>query len=120
MSKVTSGTTIGPTFRAWVQPRTNLKISPYKLMFGKPYQISTFPGSMEQTGKQEINEYLISLGQVLNQLKKTKLKNEYVILSEPLTLDTPAHRHLPGGSVYVKAWSSEPSQDKWKLQDLGN
>lgn len=43
-----------------VQPQTNLRVSPYELMFGRPYSVTTFPGS------EEMEQYLISLGKSLN------------------------------------------------------
>lgn len=68
-----------------VHPQKNLNVSPYELIFGRLYSVATFPESKEQTGNQEMEQYLISLGKSLNELKK------FIILSETLTLDTPVH-----------------------------
>ncbi|KAK4810680.1 hypothetical protein QYF61_007480 [Mycteria americana] len=43
----------------------------------------------------------------------TKLQR-HIVLTGPLTLDTPVHRYQQGDFVYVKTWSSEPLQEKWK------
>lgn len=49
-----------------MQPRTNLKVSPYELMFGRPYSVATFPESTpvseEQIWNQETEQYLVLLG----------------------------------------------------------
>lgn len=62
-----------------IQPQTNLKVSRYELVFGKPYSVAAFPGSKEQIENQEIEQYLVSLGKSLNELKR------FIILTEPVT-----------------------------------
>lgn len=63
---------------------------------------------MEQVGWQEIDNELISLGQILH------LRKADIILPEPVTLYTWAHSHLSGDYVYMKTWNPEPLQEKRK------
>ncbi|KAF4804351.1 hypothetical protein TURU_008639 [Turdus rufiventris] len=39
---------------------------------------------------------------------------EYILLSRPIGLDTPAYPFQPGDWVYVKWWDSDPLQAKWR------
>lgn len=56
--------------RIRVNSQTNLRVSPYELMFGGPYSVTTFPGSKEQIWNQEVEQCLVSLGKSLNELKR--------------------------------------------------
>ncbi|KAK4828092.1 hypothetical protein QYF61_023152 [Mycteria americana] len=94
--------------RIRIQPRSRNKISPHEIIYGKPYQAPLIPGEIHVKGRTDLKLYLISLGKVLAALQR------YIVLTGPLTLDTPAHRYQPGDSVYIKTWNSEPLQEKWK------
>ncbi|KAK4811227.1 hypothetical protein QYF61_022124, partial [Mycteria americana] len=91
-----------------IQPRSKDGISPYEILYGKPYQIPWIPGEIRGIGETNLKMYLISLGKTLTKLWR------HIVLNGPLTLDTPVHRYQPGDFVYVKTWSSEPLQEKWK------
>lgn len=95
-----------------VQPQTNLKVSLHQLMFGRSYSAATFSGSEEQIGNWEIEQYLILLGKPLNEQKR------FVILSEPLTLDTPVHSFQPEDHIPIQIWKSKPLQEQWKGPSL--
>ncbi|KAK4807168.1 hypothetical protein QYF61_024288 [Mycteria americana] len=94
--------------RIRIQPRSRNKISLYEIIYGKPYQAPLIPGEIHVKGRTDLKLYLISLGKALAALRR------YIVLTGPLTLDTPAHRYQPGDSVYIKTWNSEPLQEKWK------
>ncbi|KAK4810609.1 hypothetical protein QYF61_007346 [Mycteria americana] len=94
--------------RIRIQPRSKDGISPREILYGKPYQILWIPGEIRGIGETNLKMYLISLGKTLTKLRR------HIVLTGPLTLDTPVHWYQPGDFVYVKTWSSEPLQEKWK------
>lgn len=77
-------------------------------MLGRLYSVATFSGSEEEIGNQEIEKYFISSGKSLNELKR------FIILSEPLTLDTPVHSFQPGDHIHIKTGKSEALQERGK------
>ena len=94
--------------RIRIQPKGKYRLSPYELMYGRPYQSPGLPGELKVKGEQNVFNYLISLGKVLHELKG------YVVLNKSLSLDSPAHPFQPGDWVYLKSWTEEPLQEKWK------
>lgn len=51
--------------RIRIQPTTKDKISPYEVLYGKPYQVPLIPGEVNVGGETDLKLYLISLGKVL-------------------------------------------------------
>lgn len=94
--------------RIRVQPGGRQRLSPYELLYGRPYQTPGLPGEMTIQGESDVIHYLIALGKVLQEL------NKYVVMNKSLNLDLPAHPFQPGDWVYLKSWTSEPLQEKWK------
>lgn len=91
-----------------MQPRGRRRLSPYELFYGRPYQTPGLPGEMRTQGESDVIHYLIALGKVLQEL------NKYAVMNKSLNLDLPAHPFQPGDWVYLKSWTSEPRQEKWK------
>lgn len=71
--------------RIRIQPRSKDGVSPYEILYGKPYQTPLIPGDMRVTGEIDLKTYLISLGKTLEALRR------YIVLTRPLALDTPVH-----------------------------
>ena len=63
---------------------------------------------MRIQGESDVANYLIALGKTLQEL------DMYVVLNKSLNLDSPAHPFQPGDWVYLKSWTLEPLQEKWK------
>lgn len=83
-------------------------MSPFEIMYGKPYQVTETGVNLEILGKHYLEEYVISLGKVLSSLHR------YGTVSAPLSLDVPVHQYRPGDWVYLRTWSDEPLKEKWK------
>lgn len=63
---------------------------------------------MRIQGESDVANYLIALGKTLQELDMC------VVLNKSLNLDSPAHPFQPEDWVYLKSWTSEPLQEKWK------
>ncbi|XP_031961069.1 transmembrane protein 60 isoform X1 [Corvus moneduloides] len=80
----------------WVQAlpiallRICIQLRPYEILYGRPYQNPHVPGEIHMRGKLDLQRYLMPLGSTLQ-----KLQN-YIMLSRPIGLDTPAHPFQPG------------------------
>ncbi|XP_068856736.1 uncharacterized protein [Aphelocoma coerulescens] len=57
---------------------------------------------------------LIALTRALDLSEGKKKLQNYIVLSRPIGLDTPAHPFQPGDWVDVKWWDSDPLQAKWR------
>ncbi|KAF4794033.1 putative protein YagA-like protein [Turdus rufiventris] len=71
-------------------------ISPYEILYGRPYQIPHIQGEIHMKGKFDLQRCLMALGSTLQ-----KLQN-HMELSRPIGLDIPAHPFQPGNWVYMK------------------
>jgi len=94
--------------RIRIQPRSKDGVSPYEILYGKPYQTPLIPGDIKITRETDLKMYLVSLGKTLEALRK------YIVLTKSLALDTPVHQYQPGDFMYIRTWNSEPLQKKWK------
>lgn len=94
--------------RTRIQPSSKEKVSPFEILYGRPYQSVMVPGENHVIGDHHLKEYVISLGKTLASLHK------FVVLASPVPLDIQVHPHQPGDWVYVRSWSEEPLQPKWK------
>ena len=83
-------------------------VSPYEILYGKPYESPNSVVGMCIKGKHDLYQYLISLGCTLTALRS------FLVWNRPLTLENPIHDFQPGDYVYVKTWTSEPLQERWK------
>ncbi|XP_010576473.1 PREDICTED: uncharacterized protein LOC104838433 [Haliaeetus leucocephalus] len=94
--------------RIRVQPKSGTSVSPYELLYGKPYESPEPNPNMHVKGKQDVYNYLLSLGKTLTAIWRA------VVWNRPLSLEAPVHDFQPGDYVYVKTWASEPLQERWK------
>jgi len=56
--------------RIRVKPRSKEGISPFEILFGRPYQLSYQAGDMVQIGEGYLQEYLLALGKQINNVQK--------------------------------------------------
>jgi len=82
--------------RIRIQPRSKDGVSPYEILYGRPYQTPLIPVDMKIAGETDFKMYLISLGKSLEALRKC------IVLTRSLALDTPVHQYQPGDFVYIK------------------
>lgn len=94
--------------RIRVQPKSGTSVSPYELLYGKPYESPEPNPNMHVKGKQDVYNYLLSLGKTLTVIQRA------VVWNRPLSLEALVHDFQPGNYVYVKTWASEPLQERWK------
>ena len=94
--------------RIRVQPKSGTSVSPYELLYGKPYESPEPNPNIHVKGRQDVYNYLLSLGKTLAAIWRA------VIWNRPLSLENSVHDFQPGDYVYVKTWTSEPLQEHWK------
>jgi len=93
--------------RIRVKPRSKEGISPFEILFGRPYQLSYQGENMVQIGEGYLQEYLIALGKQINNVQKLVLE------ARGRGLDQPIHLIKPGDWVFVKTLSGDPLGEKW-------
>ncbi|XP_064557197.1 protein NYNRIN-like, partial [Zonotrichia leucophrys gambelii] len=93
--------------RIRIKPREKAGVSPYEILYGKPYHATVLKGEVHASGDQAIAEYVMSLNKILNSLRNTLQWNK------PLTLENSVHDIQPGDQVYVKKWITDPLRESW-------
>jgi len=93
--------------RIRVKPRNKEGISPFEILFGRPYQLSYQGEDMVQMGEGYLHKYLIALGKQISNIQKL------VLGTRGRGLDQPIHMIKPGDWVFVKTLSSDPLGEKW-------
>ncbi|XP_059701590.1 uncharacterized protein LOC132326881 [Haemorhous mexicanus] len=91
----------------WIKPRERLGVSPYEILYGKPYHATVLKGDLHVQGDQVIFNYVMSLNRTLNSLRGALQWNR------PLPLENPVHDIQPGDRVYVKNWFMDPLKETW-------
>lgn len=97
--------------RIRITPLVREGISPFEILYGKPYPINEVGSQTDQIhvkGEGILKDYLLSLSQVLSSLHR------YLNQRAPLPLDSPVHNFKPGDLVYIQTWKDEPLKEKWK------
>ena len=97
--------------RIRITPRAGEGISPFEILYGKPYPVNSMTGEGDQMhvkGEGMLADHLLSLSQTLPSLCR------YLNLQAPLPLDKPVHEFHPGDEVYLCTWKDEPLKEKWK------
>ncbi|KAK4810860.1 LOW QUALITY PROTEIN: hypothetical protein QYF61_008832 [Mycteria americana] len=82
-------------------------LSPFEILYGKPYQAKYQGEDLNQLGNNYLQNYVISLGKQLERINKT------VLGARAKGLDHPIHPFSPGDWVYVKNFSGDPLEEKW-------
>ncbi|KAK4811121.1 hypothetical protein QYF61_019752, partial [Mycteria americana] len=90
-----------------VKPRAKENLSPFEILYGRPYQAKYQGEDLNQLGNNYLQNYVISLGKQLEKINKT------VLGTRAKGLDHPIHLFSPGDWVYVKNFSGDPLEEKW-------
>lgn len=93
--------------RIRVKPRTKENLSPFEILYGRPYQFLFSGEDLTQLGSGYLCNYLIGLQKQLDQISKV------VSGTRARGLDQPIHPFKPGDYVYVKAFAGRPLEEKW-------
>ncbi|XP_030335442.1 uncharacterized protein LOC115605316, partial [Strigops habroptila] len=93
--------------RIRIKPRSGMMVSPYEILFGKPYEAPQPNPHVHIKGTQDVHNYVLSLSRTLIRLRSA------LIWNRPLSLETPVHEIEPGDQVYVRDWSEEPLKERW-------
>lgn len=93
--------------RIRIKPRSAMSVSPYEIMYGKPYESPEPNPNMHITGNQDVYNYVLSLGKTLAQLRSV------LVWNRPLSLENPVHDIQPGDRAYIKNWNEEPLKERW-------
>ncbi|XP_005534386.1 PREDICTED: uncharacterized protein LOC102107869 [Pseudopodoces humilis] len=93
--------------RIRIKPRERVGVSPYEILYGKPYHANVLKGDLHVQGDQTIFGYIMSLNKTLNALRGALQWNR------PMPLENPVHDIQPGDQVYVKNWSTHPLKETW-------
>lgn len=93
--------------RIKIKPRSEMSVSPYEILYEKPYESPEPNPNVHVTRKQEVYNYVLSLGKTLAWLQSI------LVWNRPITLENPVHDILPGDEVYIKNWNEEPLNEKW-------
>ncbi|XP_030367170.1 uncharacterized protein LOC115619267, partial [Strigops habroptila] len=93
--------------RIRIKPRSGMMVSPYEILFGKPYEAPQPNPHVHIKGTQDVHNYVLSLSRTLIRLCSA------LIWNRPLSLETPVHEIEPGDQVYVRDWSEEPLKERW-------
>lgn len=93
--------------RIRIKPRERLGVSPYEILYGKPYHATVLKGDPHIQGDQVIFNYVVSLNKILTALRGALQWNR------PLPLENPVHNIQSGDQVYVKNWYNDPLRESW-------
>ncbi|XP_059347584.1 protein NYNRIN-like [Ammospiza nelsoni] len=95
--------------RLRVKPRSKEKLSPFEILYGRPYAMQVVNGdAIDQIGNQYIYDYVITVGKQFD-------KNATVVIGhQPKQPDCKLHPFNPGDWVYVKNLLGKPLQEKWE------
>ncbi|XP_059585997.1 uncharacterized protein LOC132251198 [Alligator mississippiensis] len=99
--------------RVRVAPHSKLGLSPFEIMYGKPYTLSLPMGTEQQLhvlGEGMIREYVWSLVSVLSSIHQ-QVRD---VLQSQDQSPAPENRLLPGSYALVKDWNEEPLRARWK------
>ncbi|RMB91351.1 hypothetical protein DUI87_32142 [Hirundo rustica rustica] len=86
--------------RIRARPRSDIGVSPYEMMFGLPFLLTSYSTGSYQNGEAIAREYLQTIGKTLENLQK----KGYIPQTSPL--DSKVHQINPGDWVLVKSWTS--------------
>lgn len=93
--------------RLRVKPRSKERLSPFEILYGRPYAMQTVNGdAIDQIGNQYIYDYVIMVGKQFD-------KNAAVMIDhQPTQPNCKLHPFNPGDWVYVKNLLGKPLQEK--------
>ena len=93
--------------RIRVKPRVKENLSPFEILYGRPYQFLFSGEDLTQLGSEYLYTYITELQKQLNKVHK------FVLGTRARGLDQPIHPFKPGDYVYIKIFSGQPLEEKW-------
>ncbi|NXP39175.1 TF211 protein, partial [Leiothrix lutea] len=84
--------------RIRVRPRSDIKVSPYEMMFGLPFLLTPYSAGDYLDGEAEAQNYIRTISNTLADPRKRGH------LPQASPLDTDLHQIKPGDWVFVKTW----------------
>lgn len=90
--------------RIRIKPRSKESLSPFEILYGRPYQFQFKGEDLNKLGENYLQRYMIALG---NQLSKIQ-KEVWGVRG----LDQPIHPFKPRDWVHAKALSGQPLEEK--------
>lgn len=86
--------------RIRTKPRTKLKLSPFEILYGRPYAVQEGTSPI-QVGEETLHKYIVALNKQLKEIEK------YVAGAQNRELNGPVHDVQPGDYVYVKSFAKK-------------
>lgn len=96
--------------RIRTQPRSDIGVSPYEMMFGLPYMTGTGETISYEGGEQQVRKYVQTIGKALQHLKAQGM------LSQTVPLDFQIHTCKAGDWVLIKKWKEQTLTPQWEGQ----
>lgn len=90
-----------------MKPRTRENLSPFEILYGRPYQAKYQGNDLSQLGNSYLQNYVISLRKQLEKI------NRNVLGTRAKGLDHLIHPFIPGDWIYVENFSGDPLGKKW-------
>ncbi|NXB12948.1 TF29 protein, partial [Cnemophilus loriae] len=84
--------------RVRTQPRADLGVSPYEMLFGLPFQVTQYEMATLEGGETTINRYINVIARTLEELRSRGL------IPQTTRLDFRIHNIQPGDWVLIKVW----------------
>ncbi|RMC04180.1 hypothetical protein DUI87_18999 [Hirundo rustica rustica] len=94
--------------RIRTQPRSDLGVSPYEMMFGLPFLTTQHENATYDVGEMSVKRYVNTIAKTLENLR---LKE---IIPQTTPLDFKIHNVHPGEWVLVKTWKEQSLTPQWE------
>ncbi|RMC22064.1 hypothetical protein DUI87_02935 [Hirundo rustica rustica] len=94
--------------RIRTQPRSDLGVSPYEMMFGLPFLTTQHENATYEVGEMSVKRYVNTIAKTLENLR---LKG---IIPQTTPLDFKIHNVHPGEWVLVKTWKEQSLTPQWE------
>ncbi|RMB92667.1 hypothetical protein DUI87_30976 [Hirundo rustica rustica] len=95
-------------WRFRTQPRSDLGVSPYEMMFGLPFLTTQHENATYEVGEMSVKRYVNIIAKTLENLR---LKG---IIPQTTPLDFKIHNVHPGECVLVKTWKEQSLTPQWE------
>ncbi|RMB99777.1 hypothetical protein DUI87_23779 [Hirundo rustica rustica] len=94
--------------RIRTQPRSDLGVSPYEMMFGLPFLTTQHENATYEVGEMSVKRYINTIAKTLENLRLKR------IIPQTTPLDFKVHNVHPGEWVLVKTWKEQSLTPQWE------